>query len=372
MKGRKEIVLALALVLLSTWILGNKLLSSGTESPNMGPNYFTERLGLAGEFSGPLPGGLERHIKALALRLESDPARLAVLRAEPLARELEQGLSPSFRSWALYNHGHGHVSRKALVEAGYDSLIRLIFCFLAGLGVVLSVSLIFLFMGASPEDQQEEFPAPPWPRIILVFGSWLVSNALMLKLIQGTMVGEVSRFTLIMTAQLVYYGLAAALLATAWRWGSWRPWKALDGRLVGGTFLALLALMPATEWLVEMLTGVTPQLHLSLLPYFRGLTMGQGSTLALMAIFIGPIFEELMFRGWILGGLKSQWGPGKALLISSALFALAHGSVWALPGAFAFALVAGFLALRTESIASSILLHVLWNATTLVWLFAAL
>jgi len=83
-------------------------------------------------------------------------------------------------------------------------------------------------------------------------------------------------------------------------------------------------------------------------------------------LLIAPIFEERLFRGYVLSRLL-PYGDGGALLISSLLFALAHGSVWQLLPAFASGLVLGIAALR-HGLGVSICLHAINNLLAAVLL----
>ena len=74
-----------------------------------------------------------------------------------------------------------------------------------------------------------------------------------------------------------------------------------------------------------------------------------------------PLAEELLFRGAILNSWK-QRGVGRALVFTSVLFALMHGSVQGLPSH----LIAGFmmtlLALWTDSLYAGMIFHSAYNA----------
>lgn len=90
------------------------------------------------------------------------------------------------------------------------------------------------------------------------------------------------------------------------------------------------------------------------------------SPLSVYGILIGsilaaPFCEELFFRGFILPGLLRELSPTWALLISSALFAVAHADPGSFLPLFAIGLALGFIRLRTGSTWASISLHVLNN-----------
>ncbi len=89
--------------------------------------------------------------------------------------------------------------------------------------------------------------------------------------------------------------------------------------------------------------------------------VGPFATVLLMALLV-PIFEELTFRGLLLGGLSRHIGFGAANAIQSLLFALVHGDPPRFLYYFAMGLIAGWLVKRTKSLGPAVVLHVLNNA----------
>lgn len=87
--------------------------------------------------------------------------------------------------------------------------------------------------------------------------------------------------------------------------------------------------------------------------------------LILMAV-LPAIFEELIFRGVLLNGLRRGLGDITALFISALMFALMHGSIQQLLYPFALGLVLGWLAMRTGSTFTSMLVHFLNNAIVII------
>lgn len=74
-----------------------------------------------------------------------------------------------------------------------------------------------------------------------------------------------------------------------------------------------------------------------------------------------PIVEELLTRGYVLGGLYNKYGLLVALLISSLLFALLHFNMVQTLSAFICGIILGALYIKTGSIFSCILAHSLYN-----------
>ncbi|WP_439566586.1 lysostaphin resistance A-like protein, partial [Gloeocapsopsis crepidinum] len=87
------------------------------------------------------------------------------------------------------------------------------------------------------------------------------------------------------------------------------------------------------------------------------------------AAIAAPIFEELLFRGFLLPSLTryvSVWG---AIVLSSLLFAVAHLSVAEILPLTVLGMVLGVVYTRSRNLLAPMLLHSLWNSGTLLSLF---
>ena len=85
-----------------------------------------------------------------------------------------------------------------------------------------------------------------------------------------------------------------------------------------------------------------------------------------MVILAGPFAEEVFFRGFILSGLTRRWGPVVGLLVSAAIFSLAHASVAIIIPIFVAGALLGWLYLRTGSLWSCVWVHGAQNAVAFV------
>ncbi len=89
----------------------------------------------------------------------------------------------------------------------------------------------------------------------------------------------------------------------------------------------------------------------------------------LLIFFVGilaPVCEEVVFRGAIFGGFKKEGNIFKAILASGLLFGLLHMNINQASYAFVIGILLGFLVEATGSIFSSILFHVLVNASNAI------
>lgn len=78
-------------------------------------------------------------------------------------------------------------------------------------------------------------------------------------------------------------------------------------------------------------------------------------------VILTPIFEELLFRGIILRGLKNNYNTFLALIISSLLFGVFHIDI---VGSLIFGLWVGWIFLKTNNILLSIIVHSACNFIT--------
>jgi membrane protease YdiL (CAAX protease family) len=141
------------------------------------------------------------------------------------------------------------------------------------------------------------------------------------------------------------------------------------GRASTAALRVLAALLPAmlvASVLSELLATGTDRIH-----DVAAMGLGRGDTVSLSvlgaaAVVVGPIGEELLFRGLIYRQLRQRFGIATALWVSSLLFAVMHVAPTQLPQYLVLGM--GF-ALAYEwagSLWASIILHGLWNLGTFV------
>ncbi|HUH14830.1 MAG TPA: type II CAAX endopeptidase family protein [Gaiellaceae bacterium] len=90
----------------------------------------------------------------------------------------------------------------------------------------------------------------------------------------------------------------------------------------------------------------------------------------LAVALVGPVVEELMYRGAGMT-LLARFGLPVSVLVTSVGFGLGHGLVFALPALVFFGLVTAALRVRTTSVYPCILVHCAFNATSLIVSVAA-
>jgi hypothetical protein len=103
---------------------------------------------------------------------------------------------------------------------------------------------------------------------------------------------------------------------------------------------------------------------------------GARAILALLVVTLGPLVEELLFRGVLLSALLRQWAAGWAVAVTSLLFVLIHlpgmNLQWyALPDLLLLALALAWIRLKSGSIWPAVLTHAINNALAVtVWFVA--
>ena len=85
------------------------------------------------------------------------------------------------------------------------------------------------------------------------------------------------------------------------------------------------------------------------------------TTIFLVSI-VAPVCEETVFRGIIQKGLINRGvSPLKAVVFSAVLFGIIHGNPWQLVAGILLGVVLGWVYEKTNSLLSSIMLHIFNN-----------
>jgi membrane protease YdiL (CAAX protease family) len=94
---------------------------------------------------------------------------------------------------------------------------------------------------------------------------------------------------------------------------------------------------------------------------------GGSFVLSLLAVgIIGPIFEEILFRGLIFGELRKITTVRAALFIQAALFGICHFNVIQSSYAFVIGILIGFVYYRSNSIIAPMIVHIAINSSTVI------
>ncbi|HET9983057.1 MAG TPA: type II CAAX endopeptidase family protein [Longimicrobiales bacterium] len=91
-----------------------------------------------------------------------------------------------------------------------------------------------------------------------------------------------------------------------------------------------------------------------------------GIQLLLLVVTLGPLLEEIFFRGYIQRTLERGVGAPVAIAITATIFALAHFARPLPLAQIALGIVTGYAAYATRSIWPGVVVHVSYNATVVV------
>ncbi|ACK71418.1 Abortive infection protein [Gloeothece citriformis PCC 7424] len=147
------------------------------------------------------------------------------------------------------------------------------------------------------------------------------------------------------------------------RWlSNWIFWG-LGGYLVAIPLVVIVSLINQKIWQGQ--GGSNPLLMLAL---------ESQDTVALIIFFFtaaiaAPLFEEIMFRGFLLPSLTRYMPVWGAIVVSGLIFAVAHLNLSEVIPLATLGIILGVVYTRSRNLLSSILLHSLWNSGTLLSLF---
>ncbi|HEY9770826.1 MAG TPA: CPBP family glutamic-type intramembrane protease [Coleofasciculaceae cyanobacterium] len=143
---------------------------------------------------------------------------------------------------------------------------------------------------------------------------------------------------------------------------NWFVWG-LGGYLVAIPLVLLVSLINQQIWQGQ--GGSNPLLFLAL----------QAQDKVALAVFFGtasiaaPVFEEIMFRGFLLPSLTRYISVSGAIVMSGFIFAIAHLSLSEVLPLATLGIVLGVVYTRSRNLLAPMLLHCLWNSGTLISLF---
>ena len=160
--------------------------------------------------------------------------------------------------------------------------------------------------------------------------------------------------------------LVGALILLLWKRKAF--WKnemfATERKMTVSTFFKLLTVFLSAQLFAQLFSGALEWLlnlmGLSATAALEAAAItSTGFSMFLYITILGPISEELLFRGFLLRMLK-PWGKQTAILVSALIFGLFHGNIIQIPFAFLVGLVLGYVTVE-YSILWAIVLHIFNN-----------
>ena len=135
--------------------------------------------------------------------------------------------------------------------------------------------------------------------------------------------------------------------------------QAVAPAVVGLAGLAAVAVSVTVLGLVTWIPGPPPE---SATQFHETVAASNRLALLLAVLLVGPVFEELFFRGWMLPIWVLRFGPVTGIVVTSIFFSLLHIAGWKMLIAFPIGLLLGWIALRGRSVWPAIAGHVAANS----------
>jgi len=190
---------------------------------------------------------------------------------------------------------------------------------------------------------------------------------------------QISVKMLIISAGFQFFlaGITVAMVAwrirpVAWlglKWSGWPHALWIGPSVVAGMWLTLVTLQAGgyMKWM-EALGAETVQDTVKFFQHSQDkLALG---AMAVAAVIVAPLCEEIVFRGYLYPAAKRFTGPATAMFCSALLFSLAHGSLAMLLPLFLLGFAFAWIYERTGSLWAPIFAHFCVNGSTVLIQFA--
>jgi membrane protease YdiL (CAAX protease family) len=192
-----------------------------------------------------------------------------------------------------------------------------------------------------------------------------IAGVLLLGALPSTAPGH----PLLVMAEIVFYGTAGAF--AWWRLRRLRPgalrmlsWRALAVVGVGVVALA------AANWLMNLQLAITHETThvqtglegynvVTRVPTVTALNVGLN---LFSFVLLGPLVEEIIFRGLLFGALASRLGIAGAGFLSAAIFGAVHGDPILFLWLGAVGLVNALVYASTGNLTAAVMIHAIANA----------
>lgn len=209
---------------------------------------------------------------------------------------------------------------------------------------------------------------PGWPEMLAGAAAYGLSFLLVMVLLplvpDPAVAGNVG---LLVSGAMGLVALAVAVLIRIRGLAAFGFRRARPRHLVVGALLGLAAYVLGT--LAAIIYMVTTGSVQNVQGSYQAAAAGGWWSLVLALIagaLITPLGEESFFRGVIANGLLAKYGAWVGVLVSAAVFALAHGINPVLPVAFVVGILTALLFRWSGSIWPGVVLHGVNNATALL------
>lgn len=276
---------------------------------------------------------------------------------------------------------------RAVRFAGGLAAIGVVSGLLFALGII-TLAILGFRMGFRVARPKAKLPfLVPWTVIdaveaVAVLLFMMVVGGLLTSIGPGRLVADgdwpLGKAILMGIQYLLVSGVTIAVIWRRVRARGSRPLRALGLRLQQGLSLiktglagyaAFLTLMVALALLLGWLMGGSMQLAQTTEEIIGAAeTPGEIAIYFVLVCIFAPIFEELIFRGYVYGGLRAIMTPRAAIIVAAALFAAVHLSVEAFLVIMLIGAMLCYLYERSRSLIPGMIAHGLHNGLVMAFM----
>lgn len=258
--------------------------------------------------------------------------------------------------------------------------VSLVFVAFLGIGLLIDLVLVAVYWERLPKFFKKGLSQVPWwlsdiVRVFVFFISlylfYYIVNFIIIKL-DLVSVGQLRYVNGFLGTLGIYlptlcfiYNLLQKRYQAGWvQLGfDWRDW----GRSVikAGLFyfgsLPIMMMLTYVSLLLCVFVGVSPEPHAMLEVLNTEKTTWYIYYLVIVAVFIAPVFEEIVFRGFFYQFLRKRYGIMKAIIINGLIFSLLHFNVAQFLPIMALGIMMCLVFEYTGSLVASITVHIMNN-----------
>jgi uncharacterized protein len=134
------------------------------------------------------------------------------------------------------------------------------------------------------------------------------------------------------------------------------------GKTLWYTLISLIAIFAISFIYVFVMNSVfgieAPASKIEILIKNRSIS---NTILLIVVAFIGPVIEEVFFRGFLYSAFKKNWGVLPALFLSSVLFSIVHLQLYSFVPLMIIGWLLAYIFEKTKSLFPAIFLHGVYN-----------
>jgi len=238
-------------------------------------------------------------------------------------------------------------------------------------------------MGSHSPRHKEKYDNRAGPNITWNAIDGIISVVFLAVVLTGVYFGSAKIFIILSDRELlnenisnisfiVLYGIQALLMiGTVWFFALHRRGAMLRdlglkyysiGKTLWYTFISMIAIFIVSFLYVLIMSSVlgieAPSSKIEILIMNRSVS---NTVLLIVVSFIGPIIEEVFFRGFLYSAFKKNWGVLPALFLSSILFSLVHLEIYSFIPLFIIGWLLAYIFEKTKSLFPAIFLHAVYN-----------